>query len=476
MDFAAAERAYWDMITEGIPAPVEALRMVVDTMKAQFALGSRPVLAGRPTVTESERVEGRLRRFRRLAAHAAKETVYYAEVFAQAGLDPETLTWEDIALLPITPKAHLRDQLADFVAADCIPMFLSYTGGTTGGRPIGLWWSDREFELTALATNIAAMSEPDLDEDICLFTGDSTQFLSMTVNGRGNVIFGDPTVWGRMHSPDATLDQLMTVHRRGTRRMRPTMMIAFPSYLGSLVEARRSRSLDAADFDLRFVSLGGEVATRGLRRRFKEVFGDLPIFDVYGSSELWGSGNAFGCPEGHMHFGANCHWEFLDVDSGAPAAPGAVATLVASVLPPLRETTLLLRYDTEDLFRMPLLPPTCGGRLPFAGPMLGRRSLSLRHQDGSWTFPRQILEAVEDVDELPLPARCGFWAHQDGVAVEVVAAGVAARTAGASATAATVRARLGDNLEREGVRLTALHLREGREALEHPYPLRCDGR
>lgn len=466
MDIATAERAYWDMVIEGVPAPLEALRAVVTHLKVQFAAGTQPVLTNRPPAVDGDRLAGRLRRFRRVAAHAARATAYYAEVFEGIGLDPERLAWEDIPRIPLTPKAHLRDRLADFVAADAEPMFCSYTGGTSGGQPIGLWWSDREFEATALMTNIIALLGPELDEDIYLFTGDSTQFLSMTVNGRSNQIFGDPTIWGRMHSPDSTLDQMTTAHRRGSGRMRPSVMIAFPSYWGLLVEAARRRGLGPADFGLRFLNMGGELATRGLRRRCAAVFGDMPVYDVYGSSELWGSGNAMMCQEGHLHFGPNAHWEFLDPDSGEPAAPGAVANLVATVLPPLRETTLLLRYDSEDCFRMLEGPTTCGWPEPASGPMLGKRALSLRHEDGGWTFPRQILEAIEDLDEIPLPARCGFWAHEGGVAVELVAPG---------ATAA-LRRRLGENLEREGVRLTALHLREDRAGLARAYPLRCDGR
>lgn len=77
-----------------------------------------------------------------------------------------------------------------------------------------------------------------------------------------------------------------------------------------------------------------------------------------------------------------------------------------------------------------------------------------------------MLEALEDVDDVPLPARCGFWAEGNGVVVEVVVPGATAAARGA----------IGASLERWGVPVQALYLRDTRDALTRPYPLRCDSR
>jgi predicted MFS family arabinose efflux permease len=63
-------------------------------------------------------------------------------VFARNGLDPARLTWEQIPSIPITRKADVRDHGAHFVADDAVPRYRSFTGGTTGGRPLGMWWSE----------------------------------------------------------------------------------------------------------------------------------------------------------------------------------------------------------------------------------------------------------------------------------------------------------------------------------------------
>ena len=75
-----------------------------------------------------------------------------------------------------------------------------------------------------------------------------------------------------------------------------------------------------------------------------------------------------------------------------------------------------------------------------------------------------MLTALEQVEAVPLPARCGFWAVPGGVAVEVVARGDRARVA-PTITAA---------LAAQGVPVRALHLRSDPRQLTHPYPWRGD--
>lgn len=56
-----------------------------------------------------------LRRFRSQAARAARDTVYYGELFARLDLDPAKLRWEELGRIPFTPKNDLRDRADEFV-------------------------------------------------------------------------------------------------------------------------------------------------------------------------------------------------------------------------------------------------------------------------------------------------------------------------------------------------------------------------
>jgi phenylacetate-CoA ligase len=81
---------------------------------------------------------------------------------------------------------------------------------------------------------------------------------------------------------------------------------------------------------------------------------------------------------------------------------------------------ILLRYDTQDLVRPLLGPPDCALRsLPAVSHLLGKRCFAVRHQ-GGWVLARDILEALEAVEDVPLPAYCGLRSVNAGVEVDVV--------------------------------------------------------
>src|ERR1051326_2080798 len=174
------------------------------------------------------------------------------------------------------------------------------------------------------------------------------------------------------------------------------------------------------DFGLQHVFVGGEVVTAGLKQRAERLFGTVTFAQGYAMTETIPFGGR-GCSQGHLHYEPSQGLlELVDPETTRPAAAGEPGAIVVTPLPPYREPPLLLRYDTEDMACMPSKPLSCELRnLVATSDLLGKRRLSVRHADG-WTFPRDVLEALECVEEVPLPARCGFWAVPGGVAVEVV--------------------------------------------------------
>ena len=102
--------------------------------------------------------------------------------------------------------------------------------------------------------------------------------------------------------------------------------------------------------------------------------------------------------------------------------------------------------------------------LQATSPLLGKLRFASRHEEG-WTFAREVLEALEGAEEVPLPARYGFWAVPGGVAVEVVVR---------KSTEPRVRRAIGMRLEQRGVPVRELNLVEHRGELQRPLPLRCD--
>jgi acyl-CoA synthetase (AMP-forming)/AMP-acid ligase II len=275
---------------------------------------------------------------------------------------------------------------------------------------------------------------------------------------------GALVLMGGLLDPAQTLTLLAQERSIPGKKARTSALLAYPSYLGELVESGRQLGYKPADFGLERIFVGGELATTGLMARAQALFGEVTFHEGYGMTETWPC-NGTVCEAGHLHFEpSSALIEVCDLETGAAVKPGEVGRMVVTPLPPYRETTLLLRYDTEDLVQTLGEPPTCRLRhLPAFSRLLGKRRLAVQC-DAGWVYPRQVLEALEALDCAPLPARCGFWAVAGGVAVGVVARD---RTA-------TTRRQIENALEEQGAPLRELYVHTERSQLRQPLPLRGD--
>ena len=241
-------------------------------------------------------------------------------------------------------------------------------------------------------------------------------------------------------------------------------MRTYPSYLGELVECARRLHYRPADFGLRRVLVGGEILTQGLRQRCEEIFGPLEFDENFSMTELAPFGGNI-CSGGHLHFEPSVGLvEVSSLDTTRPASPGEPGQLLATPLPPFRDTTLLLRYATDDVVSAIEGPFTCDMRdTPATGQLLGKRRFSVRH-DGGWTTPRDVVEALEADPTVPLPARYGFSPVSGGVAVEVLT----------RSDHPGVRKAVWSRLVDRGVPVRDVRVVTNRERLCQPVPLRAD--
>jgi phenylacetate-CoA ligase len=466
---AVAQLRFGASMAFGVPFHLRSLERILDAMRAtqeEFgAIGpdADELLAG-PSHDDETRRAVQLHRFRKQAVRAAAETEYYRGVFDAAGVDPKRMRFEDIRRFPMTPKEHLRDQPHAFVRSGARPFLRATTTGTTGW-PTTVYFSEREFRTLVAFASMSFMSQRLIEpEDVVQITISSRAVIGVVgVSGACARIGAPVHVAGAVSLPH-TLALLTERKHLPGKRPRVSILTTYPSMLGELVEEGLRRGLGPRDFGLRRILLGGEVTTDGLRRRCQALFGEVEIRENYGMTELVPFGGTL-CSQGHLHFEPSMGLiEVERLDGSGPAAPGEPGTVVATPSPPYRETTLLLRYNTEDVVRPLAGPLTCSmAGFPATSRLLGKQRLSVQHEAG-WTLVRDVAEALEAVEAVPLPARYGFWPVPGGVAVEVVT-----RSDGPA-----VRRELLESLEAHGVPVRSLQLCAGREALTRPLPLRCD--
>jgi phenylacetate-coenzyme A ligase PaaK-like adenylate-forming protein len=424
----------------------------------------RDLLAG-PTLDEESRRTIQLRRFRSQAVRAARETVYYQRLFERLALDPARLRYGDIAALPLTPKADLRADPDAFVCRSATPFLRALTTGTTGW-PTNVSFSSYEMRVYFALAAISALFRGELEpEDIVQISTSSRGTLGNVCLAGACAHLGATVYLAGVTEPSLALGLLAQTHAMAGKKSQTSVLYTYPSYLGELVECGLSMNYRPSDFGLERIFVGGEVVTDGLKARSQQLFGSARVLEGgYGMTELWPLSGQF-CEAGHLHFEISQGLvEVYNGETAAPALPGEAGTIVATPFFPYRETTLLLRYNTEDVVQQLAEAPTCTQRhLPATSPLLGKQALSVRHEQG-WTYPRQVAEALEVLEEVPLPARYGFWAVPGGVAVEVVVRQVTQQA----------HSRIETSLLERGVPVQDLHLREERGQLQHPIPLRGD--
>lgn len=441
------------------------VRAMNDTKREFGALGADAgeLIAG-PVLDAETRREVQLRRFRKQAIRAARETEYYRGLGARAGVDLATMSFDDIQRLPLTSKDHLREQPDAFIARSATPVMRATTTGTTG-RPTPVCFSQRELDaivpLTAMSFANQAIVEPD---DVVQFSISSRAWLSLTIAGGACARIGASAFVAGLVGVSQTLGLLTERRRMPRKRAQVSMLVTYPSYLGQLVEHGLGHGYRPSDFGLRRILIGGEIATAGLRERTHELFGPVEIIEGYSMTELVPFGGSL-CSDGHLHYEPSGGLlEVCSLEHDGPAAPGEPGRIIATPLAPYRYTTLLVRYDTEDVVRPLADDLQCSMHaLPATTHLLGKQRLSVRHEHG-WTVVRDVIEALESVPAVPLPARYGFRPVRDGVGVEVVTR---------SQDAGTRRA-IEDALLRSNVPLRRLDLRADRSELARPLPLRCD--
>lgn len=338
------------------------------------------------------------RRLRATVRRAARETPYYRTWFAASGVDPESISAESLATIPLTPKAALRDRPSAFVADRSKPTIGAQTTGTTGAAT-QVWFSRQEMETVAGLSAMSIMTAGFRSEDVwanCV----SSRSITAVIMSRSVEIAGGGFLQIGLIEPRETLNQLAAPLNLPGKHLRITHLNTTASYLAALVQAAEDSGRGPDDFGLTKIHISSEVLTTALAARARAVFG-AAISETYGMTEIVPASGQI-CSSGHLHLPPDTGWvEILDPVTHEPAAPGAIGELVITPFTIFRKTTLLLRYATGDL--VTVLPDRdkldCEMRnIPATSKILGRMT-------DATISTRAVLDLLQGEPALPLPTR-----------------------------------------------------------------------
>jgi phenylacetate-CoA ligase len=339
------------------------------------------------------------RSLRRTARRLAAQSPFYARRFASADADPAKLDVAGLPTIPVTTRADLTERPGDFRCTDVPTYLATRTTGTTG-RPAEVWLSRYEMELWPALGALASVLRDELRPgDVMQVNLSSRSTAALHLSAAGCRLAGAGWRPLGIVPPETSLDSLAGGGA--------TILLTCPSYLAELVTAARRRGMGADDFRLRRLVVGGEVLSASLAQAAAQTFGVPLVEDPYSMTEVAPvSGRA--CSQAHQHYDLNLgHTELVDLDTGEPAAPGALGTLVITPYFPYRDCMPVFRYDTRDVARcLPDAPLRCElAGIPATSQILGKADQLLRLPGGEVVTPRQLIAAIEALPAEPWPAR-----------------------------------------------------------------------
>ncbi|MDQ2716720.1 MAG: AMP-binding protein [Chloroflexota bacterium] len=395
------------------PANVE--RLVDDGLKTLAEFGApgddvQQLLDG-PFADPAARRDFQTHVLQRTARRLAQVSPYYKKLFASLHINLDKLTLEDMPRIPVTMKRMLQEQQQAFISTQTHPYIGTRTTGTTG-QPVEIWLSKYEIQLWHALAALSGVLRNELNpQDVMQVNISSRATAAIQQNISICRLVGARALILGVIPPAESLNNLLAKNAEA-----PTLLSIYPSYLAQIVKEARRQGLGPRDFRLRRIDCGGEVLSDALMRATYETLGPALITDNFGMTEVLPvSGRV--CNQGHLHHDLNIGYvEVIDLETGEPAAPGALGTVVITPYYPYRECMPVFRYDTRDIVRrLSDEPLTCDlAAVPGTSRILGKADHLLRLNDRIVTM-RDLVEVYEALPSQPWPARFHAWAVDDHI-------------------------------------------------------------
>jgi phenylacetate-CoA ligase len=330
------------------------------------------------------------RRFRRIVERAYERVALTRSRMQERGLTPQSLSsLEDIARLPFTVKADLRDTYPFGLFASPMEdvVRLHASSGTTG-KPIVVAYTQDDLnvwtEVMMRSFATCGLHNGDIIQNAYgygLFTGGLGAHYG--AEGLGATVI--PISGGN------TDRQIMVMRDFGV-----TAICCTPSYFLHLIERAGELGVDIRQLPLRAGVFGAEPWTASMRKRIEAATG-IRAFDIYGLSEVIGPGVAVECPEqdGLHIFEDHFYPEIVDPQTGEVLPEGEEGELVLTTM--TKMAMPMIRYRTRDITS--LIPGACGcGRSLRRMRRIGRRSDDMLVIRGVNVFPSQVEAALLEVE------------------------------------------------------------------------------
>ena len=332
-------------------------------------------------------------RLREVIAYVSENSPFYKRVFQKNGITIESIqTLEDLQKIPVTTKADLSENNADFI---CVPRneIIDYitTSGTLGD-PVTFALTDKDLDRLAYNECISFETAGIGKEDtLQLMTTIDRRFMAGLAYFIGARRLGAGIVRVGNGIPELQWDTI--------KRINPNVIIAVPSFILKIIEYAEHNGIDYRNSSVKKAICIGEALREKdfslsiLAQQIKAKW-DIELYSTYASTEMSTAFTECDEQRGGHHHPELIIVEFLD-DNNNPVAEDEAGEITITTLGV--EGMPLLRFKTGDIAYHYTDACSCGRTSMRLGPVIGRRQQMIKYK-GTTLYPPALYNMLADFD------------------------------------------------------------------------------
>lgn len=329
--------------------------------------------------------------------YLSRNSRFYQEMFRREKINPEDIkTIKDLKKIPFTTKDDLHYNNEQFICVDSARIRDYVTTSGTLGDPVTFALTDGDLDRLAYNEYISFICSDGSPDDIYqLMCTLDRRFMAGYAYSLGIRKLGAGVIRVGNGLPELQWDTI--------NRIKPTAMIAVPSFILKMLEYADKNGIDCNSTSVKKAICIGEnirntdFSYNSLGRKITGRW-NLKLYSTYASTEKGTSFAECGAGRGgHLHPELIIA-EILD-EQGNDVREGETGELVFTTLGV--EGMPLLRYRSGDLCQYFMEPCGCGRNTMRLGPIVGRRNHMIKYR-GTTLYPPALYDILDSIHEVAL--------------------------------------------------------------------------